>query len=155
MAKKASSSFRQSVLIDTKRHPELAYLERLTGWGERSAEIVRLARLGAECELQERALLDQFRTTARRRAMAQVNSTAAGIDLPGSRSLETGNDFDPIQPDPPVKDELPAPRPSRRAEPIVQSHVPEEREEQEDAPAGAQAFGSNNSDNSLISQFLR
>src|SRR3546814_4521818 len=64
--------------------------------------------------------------------MAQVNSTAAGIELPGSPGVEPSDDFEPIQPNPPVKNELPTPSPSRRAEPIVQAHVPEEREAPED-----------------------
>src|SRR3546814_4267989 len=80
--------------------------------------------------------------------MAQVNSTAAGIELPGSPGVEPSDDFEPIQPNPPVKNELPTPSPSRRAEPIVQAHVPEEREAPEDTPAVDQAYGSNNSDRS-------
>lgn len=72
----APASFRQSVIIDPQRYPELAYMVDMQGWGVRAAELIRLARLGAICEQQQRALLDRLSTVAQLQALAQANGGA-------------------------------------------------------------------------------
>lgn len=69
----ALESFRQSVVIDPVRYPELAYMATMNGWGVRAAELIRLARLGAVCEQHQKALLDQFSSVAQLQALARVN----------------------------------------------------------------------------------
>ena len=83
-----TKSFRQSVMIDTQRYPELAYMKDLTGWGMRAAELIRLARLGAICEQQQQELLAQFSSVAQMQALARANQINAK-DMPAFGQIQS------------------------------------------------------------------
>ena len=83
-----TKSFRQSVMIDTQRYPELAYMQDMTGWGMRAAELIRLARLGAICEQQQQELLAQFSSVAQMQALARANQINAK-DMPAFDQIQS------------------------------------------------------------------
>lgn len=98
---------RISFLLDRRREPELAYIFDMEGHGDRPREILRLAQLGHQAEVEQR----EFVAAARRQSLANLGA------MPPIGLLPTA----PAVPGAVVHQEPVANRASEQAEPVTKA----------------------------------